>query len=233
MALAPGPGRSSINLQAAADLCRLAVLHFREHGSGGRIVNVASRAAYRGDSPHHWHYAASKAGHGRNDQVDCSRLRVEGILASPSAPGFTVSGMAEDYLAGRGGAKILADIPLGRVAESEEVAEIDPLARHRCPAKRDRQRNRRQRSKLCSLGTLAPSGSLPLQQISIPLGNPTVIEQPRAPIETRGRVGGALRNSSRRLENKPAPPVRIHGNTYLVGSCGISSILIVGDPETS
>ncbi|HEY0116957.1 MAG TPA: SDR family oxidoreductase, partial [Allosphingosinicella sp.] len=50
-----------VNLTASAALCRLGVLHFREHG-GGRIVNVASRAAYRGDSPAHWHYAASKAG---------------------------------------------------------------------------------------------------------------------------------------------------------------------------
>src|SRR6185295_16496793 len=46
----------TINLQAPADLCRLAVAHFRESG-GGRIVNIASRAAYRGDSPQHWHYA--------------------------------------------------------------------------------------------------------------------------------------------------------------------------------
>src|SRR5690349_4693834 len=52
----------TVNLQAAADLCRLAIRHFRERGDGGRIVNVSSRAAYRGDSPQHWHYAASKAG---------------------------------------------------------------------------------------------------------------------------------------------------------------------------
>lgn len=52
---------TAINLQAPAELCRLAVLHFREHG-GGRIVNVASRAGHRGDSPAHWHYAAAKAG---------------------------------------------------------------------------------------------------------------------------------------------------------------------------
>ena len=56
-----------INLTAAAELSRLAVLHWQERGgkgdkSGGRIVNIASRAAYRGDSPAHWHYAAAKAG---------------------------------------------------------------------------------------------------------------------------------------------------------------------------
>ena len=44
-----------INLTASAELCRLAVLHWRERGTGGRIVNIASRAAYRGDSPQHWH----------------------------------------------------------------------------------------------------------------------------------------------------------------------------------
>src|SRR3954463_8764954 len=49
----------TINLQAAADLSRLAVSLFLDRGGGGRIVNVASRAAFRGDSPQHWHYAAS------------------------------------------------------------------------------------------------------------------------------------------------------------------------------
>src|SRR3954451_17134591 len=45
----------TINLQSAADLCRLAVSHFLDRGGEGRIVNVVSRAAYRGDSPQHWH----------------------------------------------------------------------------------------------------------------------------------------------------------------------------------
>jgi NAD(P)-dependent dehydrogenase (short-subunit alcohol dehydrogenase family) len=48
----------------------------------------------------------------------------EGILAYAVAPGFTMTGMAEDYLASRGGDKLLQDIPLGRVAEPEEVANI-------------------------------------------------------------------------------------------------------------
>ena len=47
----------------------------------------------------------------------------EGILCFAVAPGFTVSEMTEEYLAGRGGAKIVADIPLGRVATTDEVAE--------------------------------------------------------------------------------------------------------------
>jgi NAD(P)-dependent dehydrogenase (short-subunit alcohol dehydrogenase family) len=47
----------------------------------------------------------------------------DGILAFAVAPGFTVSEMTEEYLSGRGGAAILADIPLGRVTSTTEVAE--------------------------------------------------------------------------------------------------------------
>ena len=112
----------TINLQAAADLCRLAVDHFRARG-GGRIVNVASRAAFRGDSPNHWHYAASKSAMIGMTRTIARGYAAEGILAFAVAPGFTVSEMTEEYLAGRGGAAIVADIPLGRVTSTTEVAE--------------------------------------------------------------------------------------------------------------
>jgi NAD(P)-dependent dehydrogenase (short-subunit alcohol dehydrogenase family) len=112
-----------VNLVAAAELCRLAVLHFREQGGEGRIVNIASRAAYRGDSPDHWHYAASKAGMIGMTKSIARGYAGEGILAFAVCPGFTGSDMVDDYLASRGGAKILADIPLGRIATPDEVAE--------------------------------------------------------------------------------------------------------------
>ena len=112
-----------INLQAAADLCRLAIGHFREQ-DGGRIINIASRAAYRGDSPQHWHYAASKAGMIGMTKSIARGYAAQGILAFAIAPGFTVSEMTEEYLQGRGGAQIIADIPLGRVATTDEVAEV-------------------------------------------------------------------------------------------------------------
>jgi NAD(P)-dependent dehydrogenase (short-subunit alcohol dehydrogenase family) len=115
----------TINLQAAADLCRLAVTHFREReGEVGRIVNIASRAAFRGDSPQHWHYAASKAGMIGMTRSIARGYAAQGILAFAVAPGFTVSEMTEEYLQGRGGAQIIADIPLGRVASTDEVAEV-------------------------------------------------------------------------------------------------------------
>ena len=111
-----------VNLTASAELCRLAVLHFRAQG-GGRIVNIASRAAYRGDSPQHWHYAASKGGMVAMTKSVARAYAGENILAFAVCPGFTASEMVEDYLASRGGQQITADIPLGRVATADEVAE--------------------------------------------------------------------------------------------------------------
>ena len=113
----------TINLQASADLSRLAIQHFRERGGGGRIVNVASRAAFRGDSPNHWHYAASKGAMVSMTRTIARGYASEGILCFAVASGFTVSEMTEEYLQGRGGAQIVADIPLGRVASTDEVAE--------------------------------------------------------------------------------------------------------------
>jgi metallo-beta-lactamase class B len=67
-----------------------------------------------------------------------------------------------------------------------------------------------------------------LLPIVIPLQKqPRHIEQPRAPIATAGPAFAAACKDNDDWD-KPAPPVRIHANTYLVGTCGISSILITG-----
>jgi NAD(P)-dependent dehydrogenase (short-subunit alcohol dehydrogenase family) len=113
-----------VNLTASAQLCRHAVLHWQERGVPGRIVNIASRAAYRGDSPAHWHYAASKSGMVAMTKTIARAYAKDGILAFAICPGFTMTGMAEDYLASRGGEKLLAEIPLGRVAMPAEVGEM-------------------------------------------------------------------------------------------------------------
>ena len=113
-----------VNLTASAQLCRHAVLHWQDRASGGRIVNIASRAAYRGDSPAHWHYAASKSGMVAMTKTIARAYAKDGILAFAICPGFTMTGMADEYLASRGGDKLLADIPLGRVAMPDEVGEM-------------------------------------------------------------------------------------------------------------
>ena len=70
--------------------------------------------------------------------------------------------------------------------------------------------------------------ALAAQQIIIPLGKaPRQIERPRAPIEEAGPQWAAACGDSADWD-QPAPPVRIHANTYLVGTCGISAILVAG-----
>jgi NAD(P)-dependent dehydrogenase (short-subunit alcohol dehydrogenase family) len=123
-----------VNLTASAELCRLAVLDWQERKVPGRIVNIASRAAYRGDSPAHWHYAASKAGMVAMTKTIARAYARENILAFAICPGFTMTGMAEDYLESRGGDKLLADIPLGRVAMPDEVAAAAKFLALEAPA---------------------------------------------------------------------------------------------------
>ncbi|QIG55260.1 SDR family oxidoreductase [Altererythrobacter sp. BO-6] len=118
-----------INLTAAAQLSRLAVRHWQARGvhsdfKGGRIVHVASRAGYRGDSPQHWHYAAAKGGMLAMHKTIARGYAAQRIVSFAITPGFTDTAMAGDYLASRGGPDLLRDIPLGRVAEPEEIAKI-------------------------------------------------------------------------------------------------------------
>ena len=113
-----------INLTAAAELSRFAVRHWLDAGRKGRIVHIASRAAYRGDSPDHWHYAAAKAGMIGLHKTIARHYPAKGIMSYAICPGFTDTAMADDYLASRGGPGLLADIPLGRVASPEEIATM-------------------------------------------------------------------------------------------------------------
>jgi 3-oxoacyl-[acyl-carrier protein] reductase len=113
-----------INLQASADLCRRAIQHFQQRKAAGRIINIASRAAYRGDSPLHWHYAASKAGMIGMTKSIARGYASEDILAFSVCPGFVRTDMAGDSLNGPDGARLVAEIPLGRVAESAEIASV-------------------------------------------------------------------------------------------------------------
>jgi len=128
-----------INLTAAAQLSRMAVLHWLEGDAGadgirGRLVHVASRAAYRGDSPAHWHYAAAKGGMIAMHKTIARAYASMGILSFAITPGFTDTSMAGDYLESRGGPGLLADIPLGRVAEPEEIATIAAFCAVDAPA---------------------------------------------------------------------------------------------------
>jgi 3-oxoacyl-[acyl-carrier protein] reductase len=107
-----------VNLQSAADFSRLAIGHFRENG-GGRIVNVSSRAAWRGDTPQHWHYAASKAGMAAMTKTIARGYASQHIYCYAVCPGWTVTELAADHV----DESVVADIPLGSPATTGEVAE--------------------------------------------------------------------------------------------------------------
>ncbi len=111
----------AVNVQAPADICRAAIAHFRDHG-GGIVVNVASRAGHRGDGPDHAAYAASKGAVLAMTKTYARALSGENILFYAIAPGWVETRMAPQDIENRKNA--VKDIPLGRVASPEEVAEM-------------------------------------------------------------------------------------------------------------
>ena len=113
----------NINLVAAAHLCREALHHFRQR-DGGIIVNIASRAAFRGDAPDYTHYAASKAGMVALTRTIARGFGAEGVTAFAVAPGFVRTEMADAFFAVHGEAPILSEIPLGEIAGPQDVANV-------------------------------------------------------------------------------------------------------------
>ena len=109
-----------VNLIGAANVCYCAARKMIE-GGGGRIVNVSSRGAFRGE-PDQPAYGASKAGLNALSQSLAQRLAPHGVFVGVVAPGFVETDMAAERLAGPGGDAIRSQSPLGRVARPEEVA---------------------------------------------------------------------------------------------------------------
>lgn len=112
-----------VNLTAAADLCREAIRHYRTRG-GGIIVNIASRAAFRGDDLEYMHYAASKAGLVALTRSIARGFAREGVLAYVVAPGFVKTEMADPFVRDHGEEAVVAEIPLGAMADPEDVANV-------------------------------------------------------------------------------------------------------------
>ena len=107
-----------VNLVAAANVTWCVL---RYMGAGGRIVNVSSRGAFRGE-PEQPAYGASKAGLIAFGQSLARALGDRRIAVTAVAPGFVETDMAAEELAGEGGARRRAESPLGRVASAEEIA---------------------------------------------------------------------------------------------------------------
>ena len=116
-----------VNVLAAADLCRAAVLHFRQQG-GGRIVSLASRAGQRGYVADAIPYGASKAALNNLTKSIARSFGADNIVAVSIAPGWVRSDMAEAFVAQAGLAAAIGDIPIGAMAEPREIAELVAFA---------------------------------------------------------------------------------------------------------
>ncbi len=108
-----------VNLIGAANVTWCAVRHMKERG--GRIVNVSSRGAFRGE-PDFPAYGASKAGLNSFTQSLALALAPYRIAVSAVAPGFVATDMTKEHLMPPGGDAIRAQSPFGRVAEPDEIA---------------------------------------------------------------------------------------------------------------
>lgn len=112
-----------VNLLAPADLCRAAIRHFRTIG-GGKIINVASRAAFRGEAPEQMPYGASKGALVTLTKTIARGFAAEGVLAFGIAPGFTDTEMVSDLMDETAIAEATRGIPLGEMAPPEEIGAL-------------------------------------------------------------------------------------------------------------
>lgn len=111
------------NLTGVANMVWCVARHMIHAGRAGRIVNVTSRGAFRGE-PDHPAYGASKAGLNSMSQSLAQHLAPHGITVTAVAPGFVETDMAAPLLDGPGGDAIRGQSPLGRVATADEVADV-------------------------------------------------------------------------------------------------------------
>ncbi len=109
----------AVNLTGAANVTWCAVQYMKQ--TGGRIVNVTSRGAHRGE-PQHPAYGASKAGLNSFGQSMARALAPLGIAVATVAPGYVETDMTVDELNTQRGAEIRAQSPFNRVATTEEIA---------------------------------------------------------------------------------------------------------------
>jgi 3-oxoacyl-[acyl-carrier protein] reductase len=124
----------AVNLVSPASLCREAIRAFRATG-GGTIINVASRAAFRGEDPEYMHYAASKAGVVGLTKTIARMFGKDNIVAVAIAPGFVRTELNRVFFDRLGVEAAEAETALGEIAEPEDMANTiiflaSGLARH-------------------------------------------------------------------------------------------------------
>jgi 3-oxoacyl-[acyl-carrier protein] reductase len=112
-----------VNLVAVADLCREAIRHFQSR-QGGILINIASRAGFRGDGPEFMPYAASKGGLIGLTRTIARGFAKDNVLAYTIAPGFVRTDRIEQVMAERGAEYVTRDIPMGSPADPQDIANL-------------------------------------------------------------------------------------------------------------
>jgi NAD(P)-dependent dehydrogenase (short-subunit alcohol dehydrogenase family) len=112
----------NVNLNATGFLCKKAIQHFIGQEIGGKIINVSSRAAFRGDTEDYMDYAASKAGMVALTRSIARAFGKKGIVAFTIAPGFVQTEMAQQFFDQYGKETALNQIALNKLTRPEDVA---------------------------------------------------------------------------------------------------------------
>lgn len=113
----------NVNLKATALLSRLSILHFQKIG-GGRIINISSRAAFRGDDPEHLAYAASKAGMVALTKSIARGYGKDNICSFLIAPGWVKTDMNKETIEKFGEDSITKDLALNTLTEPKDLAPV-------------------------------------------------------------------------------------------------------------
>ena len=113
-----------VNLTSPAILSKKAIEHFLKRRSAGRIINITSRAAFKGEKEEYIGYAASKAGLISLTHSLARNFGSEGIKAFSIAPGFVRTEMAQQYMQQFGEEYAKEDLALERLTEAKDIAPL-------------------------------------------------------------------------------------------------------------
>lgn len=116
-----------VNLRSAALICKWALNEWKERGIEGRIINISSRAGYRGDTQEFASYAASKGGMVAFTKSIARSFGKLGITAYTIAPGFVETDMARESINTYGEEYLTKDLALSEIAPPEQIAEMANL----------------------------------------------------------------------------------------------------------
>jgi NAD(P)-dependent dehydrogenase (short-subunit alcohol dehydrogenase family) len=110
----------AVDLTSAAVLARSAVRHFQKAG-GGRIINIASRAALRGDTRDYLAYAAAKGGMVAMSKTIARAFGKDNIVSFVIAPGYVRTPMTKDFILEHGDGSIVREMALKRMTRPEDI----------------------------------------------------------------------------------------------------------------